>query len=305
VTGLPAPSGQITQAQARDIFDTLANALTSVWSGVIQKPVETALQNGALMLAQLLAGLGTNGINLSSIFGGRSGAEARDFFDTLGNAITGIWTGVIQKPVESALQNGALMLAQLLAGLGTNGINLSSIFGGRSSIDARDFFDTLGSAITGIWTGVIQKPVETALQNGALMLAQLLAGLGTDGINLSSIFGGRSGMNEAELRGFWDSVLSGITSVWTDVIQKPVEGALQTSALLLAQLLAGVGTEGISLGKRELVPELRGPIINSLTDHATGLFQNSLKPIIENALSNVAINMAQILATFSQNGVIG
>ncbi|CAF1111287.1 unnamed protein product [Didymodactylos carnosus] len=245
VTGLPAPSGQITQAQARDIFDTLGSALTSVWSGVIQKPIETALQNGALMLAQLLAGLGTDGINLSSIFGG------------------------------------------------------------RSSMDARDFFDIFGSAITSVWTDVIQKPIETALQNGALMLAQLLAGVGTNGINLSSIFGGRSGINEAEFRGFWDSVLSGVTSIWTDVIQKPVEGALQTSALLLAQLLAGIGTEGISLGKRELVPELRGPIIDSLTDHATGLFQNTLKPIIESALSNVAINMAQILANFSQTGVIG
>ncbi|CAF1051841.1 unnamed protein product, partial [Didymodactylos carnosus] len=170
---------------------------------------------------------------------------------------------------------------------------------------ARDIFDTLGSALTSVWSGVIQKPIETALQNGALMLAQLLAGLGTNGINLSSIFGGRSGINEAEFRGFWDSVLSGVTSIWTDVIQKPVEGALQTSALLLAQLLAGIGTEGISLGKRELVPELRGPIIDSLTDHATGLFQNTLKPIIESALSNVAINMAQILANFSQTGVIG
>jgi hypothetical protein len=71
---------------------------------------------GALMLAQVLAGLGTNGINLSSLFGKRDLSELagrqeelRGFFDTLGNALLdslqSVWSNVLQNPVEQALQS--------------------------------------------------------------------------------------------------------------------------------------------------------------------------------------------------------
>ncbi|CAF4431638.1 unnamed protein product, partial [Rotaria magnacalcarata] len=67
------------------------------------------------------------------------------------------------------------------------------------------------------------------------MLAQVLAGVGTNGVNLSSLFGKRdlselAGRQE-ELRGFFDtlgqSLISSLQSVWTNVIQGPVEQAIQ------------------------------------------------------------------------------
>jgi hypothetical protein len=71
---------------------------------------------GALMLAQVLAGAGTNGINLSGLLGKRDLSELagrqeelRGFFDTLGNALLDslqtVWTNVLQNPVEQALQS--------------------------------------------------------------------------------------------------------------------------------------------------------------------------------------------------------
>ena len=54
-------------------------------------------------------------------------------------------------------------------------------------------------------------------------------------------------------------------------------------ALSAAQILAGLGTNGVTLGKREA--EARGPVIDSLVDHASGLFTNQVKPVIENALN--------------------
>ena len=76
---------------------------------------EDFLVGGALMLAQVLAGLGTNGINLSSLLGKRSlnefagrQEELRGFFDTLGqnlmNSLQAVWSNVLQSPVEQALQ---------------------------------------------------------------------------------------------------------------------------------------------------------------------------------------------------------
>jgi hypothetical protein len=60
---------------------------------------------------------------------------------------------------------------------------------------------------------------------GALMLAQVLAGLGTSGVDLSSIFGKRD-LTEAELRGFTDALSQALNDVFTNVIQKPLEDAL-------------------------------------------------------------------------------
>jgi hypothetical protein len=265
------------------------------------------------LAAQALAGIGVNGINLNNL--GKRGTvedEAR-FLDTLNDVFNDLFTNVIQKPLEDALSGGALMLAQLLAGIGTNGINLGSIFGQRVFEDEARFFDMLNDVFNDLFTNVIQKPLEDALSGGALMLAQLLAGIGTNGIDLGSIFG-KQGLNELaarqqELRGFFDdlgnNLLSGLQGVWTNILQNPLEQALQSGALMAAQLLAGIGVNGINLnnlGKRELQAEPRGEIIDSLVEHASGLYVNQIKPIIENALNGVALHLAGVLADFSQNG---
>ena len=68
------------------------------------------------------------------------------------------------------------------------------------------------------------------LIGGALMLAQVLAGAGVNGINLSnlgSLFGKRD-VSEAEMRGFMDAMTQALTDVYTNVIQKPLEGALSS-----------------------------------------------------------------------------
>ncbi|UJR13536.1 hypothetical protein I4U23_000550 [Adineta vaga] len=299
--GIPAPGGRMlhpSEAQLRGFFDEL-------WNNVVKPPLENALSGVSLLAAQVLAGLGTNGVNLGKR--DLTEAEARDFFDALSDAFSSVYSNVIQKPLENALSGGALMLAQVLAGMGTNGVSLSSLFGKRdlTEAEARDFFDALSDAFSSVFNNVIQKPLEDALSGGALMLAQVLAGMGTNGVSLSSLFGKRdlselSGRAD-ELRGFFDTlgqgILNGLQSVWSNVLQSPVESALQSGALMAAQVLAGLGTNGVNLGKREA----RG-VLSDLTAHASNLIQTQVKPIVENALAASAIHLAGVLANFSQNG---
>ena len=148
------------------------------------------------MLAQILAGLGTNGINLSNLGGlvGKREASEVDprFLNALNQAINDVFTNVIQKPLEDALSSteilafvlvgmkytlfvldGALMLAQILAGLGTNGINLSNLGGlvGKreaSEVDPR-FLNALNQAINDVFANVIQKPLEDALSSTKIL----------------------------------------------------------------------------------------------------------------------------------------
>ena len=62
----------------------------------------------------------------------------------------------------------------------------------------------------------------------SLLAAQILAGLGTNGVSL-----GKRDLSEAELRGFFDTlgngILNGLQSVWSNVIQNPLEQALQST----------------------------------------------------------------------------
>jgi hypothetical protein len=58
---------------------------------------------------------------------------------------------------------------------------------------------------------------------------------------------------------------------------------------MAAQVLAGLGTNGVNIGKRDLTAEARGPLFDNLFGHATGLYTNSVKPVIENALSGIFI----------------
>jgi len=305
-TGIPAPNGRTihpTEAQLRGFFDEL-------WNNAVRPPLENALSGLSLMAAQLFAGIGTTGVNLGKR--DMTEAEMRDFLDTLSQSLNNVFTNVVQKPLEDALSNGALMLAQVLAGAGVNGINLSNLFGKRDMTEAemRDFFDTLSQSLNNVFTNVVQKPLEDALSNGALMLAQVLAGAGVNGINLSNLFGKRQtselSAREEELRGIFDSmgtnILNGLQSVWTNIFQGPIEQAVQSSALMAAQVLAGIGTNGVNLGKRELEGVARGEIIDSLVAHANGLFTTQVKPLIENALNNAALHLAGVLADFSQTG---
>ena len=62
------------------------------------------------------------------------------------------------------------MLAQVLAGLGTNGINLSNLGGlvGKrevTEVEARFILDALNQAINDVFTNVFQKPLEDALSS--------------------------------------------------------------------------------------------------------------------------------------------
>jgi len=51
--------------------------------------------------------------------------------------------------------------------------------------------------------------------------AQVLAGVATNGVNL-----GKRDLTEAEMRGFLDDLTAALNSVFSNVIQKPLEDAL-------------------------------------------------------------------------------
>ncbi|CAF3297597.1 unnamed protein product, partial [Rotaria sp. Silwood2] len=144
---------------------------------------------------------------------------------------------VVYKPLNHIVQNVALLGAQVLAGISQTGIPAP---GGRtihlSDRELRNIFDDL-------WTNVVKPPLENAIQGLSLMAAQVLAGVGTNGINLSNIFGKRD-LTEEEAR-FLDSFANAMQNVFSQVLQKPLEQAVQSGALMLAQVLAGVGTNGI------------------------------------------------------------
>jgi hypothetical protein len=277
--------------------------LNDFYAQVVYPPLNHVVTSLSLLGAQLLAGISENGIPAP---GGRtlhpSDAQLRGFFDDL-------WNQAIKPPIENALSGLSLLAAQLLAGVGTNGVNLSIGKRDLSEAEMRDFFTSLSQAMNDIFTNVIQKPLEDALAGGALMLAQVLAGLGTNGINLSNLgkrdLSSLAGRQE-ELRGFFDTLgqtlLSGLQTVWTNILQNPLEQALQSGALIAAQVLAGLGTNGVNLGKRDLKAEARGAVIDSLVSHATGLYNDQVKPLIENALNAAALHLAGVLASFSQNG---
>jgi len=265
------------------------------------------------MAAQLLAGVATNGIDLSKR--DLTEAEMRGFTDDLLAAFNNVFANVVQKPLEDALAGGALMLAQVLAGVGTNGVNLGGLVGKRDLTEAemRGFTDDLLAAFNNVFANVVQKPLEDALAGGALMLAQVLAGVGTNGVNLGGLVGKRDvtdvAARQAELRGIFDSfgqnLLNGLQSVWSNIIQNPLEQAVQGGALMLAQVLAGVGTNGVNLsgiGKREVEVDGRG-IFDNILGQASGIYSNQIKPILENALSTTALHLAGVLANFSQNGL--
>ena len=56
------------------------------------------------------------------------------------------------------------MTAQVLAGIGLNGINLGIGKREATEVDAR-FLDALNQAINDVFTNVIQKPLEDALSS--------------------------------------------------------------------------------------------------------------------------------------------
>jgi hypothetical protein len=282
----------LTEAEMRGFWqDFLNNAILG--------PVENALSGVALLGAQLLAGVATNGVNLGKR--DLTEAELRGFWSDF-------WNNAIKPPLENALSGASLLAAQVLAGVANNGVNI----GKRDLTEAemRGFADDFANALNDVFSNVIQKPLEDALAGGALMLAQVLAGLGTNGINLSSLFGKRdlselAGRQE-ELRGFFDTLgnalLDSLQSVWTNVLQNPVEQALQSGALLGAQVLAGLGTNGVNLSSLFGKRDTRG-IFDDLVAHANGLLQTQVIPIVENALSNAAIHLAGVLANFAQGGL--
>jgi len=258
-TGLPTPNGRTlhpSDAQLRSFWDSL-------WDNAVKPPIENALSGLSLMLAQVLAGVGTNGINL----GKRDATEAemRAFGDAFTNAMSDVFANVFQKPLENALQGGALMLAQVLAGIGTNGINLNNLVSGIGKRDLADLasrqaemrgiFDSFGDALlnglNGVWTNVLQQPIQGALQSGALMAAQLLAGIGTNGINLNNLVSGMGKRDlEAESRGIFDNISNMVNEAYQNQVKPVVEGALNNAVLSLAGILANFSQGGFGIGRR-------------------------------------------------------
>ena len=57
----------------------------------------------ALLAAQVLAGIGSNGINLGIGKRDLTEAEMRGFLDSLNQAINDVYANIIQKPLEDAL----------------------------------------------------------------------------------------------------------------------------------------------------------------------------------------------------------
>ncbi|CAF1220658.1 unnamed protein product [Didymodactylos carnosus] len=98
--------------------------------------------------------------------------------------------------------------------------------------------------ISDFYGTVLYKPLNHLVTTFSLLGAQLLAGIAENGIPAPN--GRTTQMTEAEFRGFWNDLLAGIL--------QPIEQAVQTAALLGAQVLAGIGTEGLnlSIGKRHL-----------------------------------------------------
>jgi len=301
----------LSHAKKRSIEEIDPRALDflrDLYAKVVYPPLNHVVTSLALLGAQVLAGVSEKGIPAP---GGRtlypSEAQARGFFDDL-------WNNAIRPQLESALSGVALQAAGLLAGIAENGLGGLSI-GKRDLTEAemRGFSDVLDQAFTSLFHNVFKKPMEDALSSGALMLAQVLAGIGTNGVNLGNIIGKRDLADLAgrqdELRGFFDSlgqgILNGLQSVWHNIVKQPAEEALKTTALLGAQVLAGIGVNGIDLsaimGKRELDAEGRG-IFTDLLDHAGMLVKTQVKPTLEGLLNNAALNIAGVLANFSQNG---
>jgi len=285
------------------------NIFNDFYKQVIYPPLDHVVKNLALVGAQMLGGVYENGIRAPS---GRtsiaSDAQLRGFWDDL-------WLKSVRPQLENALSGVSLTLAGKLAEVGVNGLDLS-LPGKRdlSEAEMRGFSDIFDKALSNVFTNVLQKPLEEALQGGALILAQALAGYGVNGVNLSNLLGKReiydiAGRQE-ELRGFFDKLgeglLNGLQSTWTNVLQNPIEQALSNTALLGAQVLAGLGVNGVNLsnifGKREITAEARGPIINDLLSHANGLIQTQVKPVVENGLNALMLKMAGVLANFSENG---
>ncbi|CAF4988434.1 unnamed protein product, partial [Rotaria sp. Silwood1] len=204
VVGLVASTHayHLSDAKKRSIESDarLFNALQDFFNQVVHPPLNHVVQSLALMGAQVLAGISQTGI---PTIGGRtvhlSEPQLRGIFDDL-------WQNVVKPPIEQALQGLSLMAAQVLAGVGTNGISLSNIFGKRDlNEDEARFLDTLIDTLGNLFTSVVQKPLEQALQTSALMAAQVLAGIGTNGINLSNILG-KQGLSEDEAR-FLDTLI--------------------------------------------------------------------------------------------------
>jgi hypothetical protein len=290
-----------------EVEPRIFNFINDFYAQVVYPPLNHVVTNMALLGAQFLAGLSQTGIPAP---GGRSlhpsEVQLRGFFDDL-------WNNAVRPQIENALSGFSLMAAQLLAGVAIDGVNLGKR--DLSEAEMRGIGDALLGAFNNIFTNIIQKPLEEALSGGALLLAQGLAGLGTNGVNLGGLIGKRDVTDltsrQAELRGIFDSfgqnILNGLQGVWTNIIQNPLEQALSGAALLAAQGLAGLGTNGVNLGslfgKRDVTADARGAIFDNLFGHATGIYTNQIKPIIDNALSATALHLAGVLANLSQNGL--
>ena len=59
----------------------------------------------ALLAAQVLAGIGSNGLNLSIGKRDLTEEEMRGFLDSLGQAVNDVYANVLQKPIENALSS--------------------------------------------------------------------------------------------------------------------------------------------------------------------------------------------------------
>ena len=134
----------------------------------------------------------------------------------------------------------ALLGAQVLAGISETGIPAP---GGRtvhpSEAQLRGFLTIYGTMLSDHNSkALFQVNADHVVANRtcskdqkfslgvSLLAAQVLAGLGTNGVNL-----GKRDLTEAEMRGFLDSLTDAFSSVFTNVLQQPLENALSSNIL--------------------------------------------------------------------------
>ncbi|UJR33741.1 hypothetical protein I4U23_021168 [Adineta vaga] len=293
--GIHAADGRIlhpSDEQLRGFFSGL-------WNDALRPPLENALSGISLLAAQVLAGIGSNGVNLGIGKRDLTEEEMRGFF-------SGLWNDALRPPLENALSGISLLAAQVLAGIGSNGVNLGIGKRDLTEEEMRGFF-------SGLWNDALKPPLENALSGISLLAAQVLAGIGSNGINLGI---GKRDLTEEEMRGFLDSLGQAVSEVFSNVIQKPLEDALAGGALMLAQALAGIGTNGVNLsgllGKRDVIDlsgreeELRGilsTVGGAVLGGLAGVWNNIFQVPLENFVQNGALTAAGWLATLGTDGV--
>jgi hypothetical protein len=175
-----------------------------------------------------------------------------------------------------------------------------------SESELRGFWDIFVNGLGNIVANVILPPVTTAIQTSAELLAQITAGIAIGGLDALTGLTGKREISESELRGLWDSLLTGFGNIVANVILPPVTTAIQTSAELLAQITAGIAIGGLDAltgltGKRADMSNILLTHIICFQDPGACI-NNVIKPAVQTAIQTTAGLLAQITAGVAIGG---